>query len=147
MNILLRLAGLNDAKLLFLWFNKIENLKFKIKTDKKINFLSHKKWFIERIHDQYTFIWIIENDNKKALGQIRFQKANDTYYEIDIFILDEYRKMKIASRALSKAQAYSNINNLRAIVKKNNYTSYLFFINNGFKVSAENNISWTLSKK
>ena len=147
MNILLRLADLNDAKLLFTWFNKIENLKFKIKTDKKINYLNHKKWFIERIHDQYTFIWIIENNNKKALGQIRFQKANDTYYEIDIFILDKYRKMKIASRALSEAQAYSNINNLRAIVKKNNYTSYLFFINNGFAVSSDNNISWTLSKK
>lgn len=146
MDIFLRLANLNDKNLLFEWVNSNDSIKFKIKTNKKINFIDHEEWFAERLKDKNTFIWIIENQKKESLGQIRFQKSNDNYYDVDIFVVNKVRKIGLASKALTKAEKKSNIKPLRAVVKKNNSLSYSFFIRNSYSLFSENAEFWTLVK-
>jgi len=56
LDIFLRPAKLKDKNLLFEWVNSNDSIKFKIKTNKKINFIDHEEWFVERLKDKNTFI-------------------------------------------------------------------------------------------
>ena len=136
MDVSIRNAEKKDSLLLFNWFNEVDSLKFKIKTQKSINIENHNKWFDERLIDIKTYIWIIEDKNNNSIGQIRFQKLDEEFYDIDIYIVRENRKMGIASKALSLAENKAGVKPLRAIV--NNNTSRVFFLKNGFKINLEN---------
>ena len=131
---------------LFKWFNDEDSFKFKIKTTNKISIAEHEEWFGKSLKDQNTFIWIIENENKESLGQIRFKKSGSKYYDIDIFVIHRVRKTGVASKALKKAENIYDTKPLRAIVKKNNYSSYLFFIRNSYSIFSEDAECWTLIK-
>ena len=146
MDVVLRPAKLKDKCLLFKWFNSKDSLDIKIKTDNKIIFTNHVRWFEERLKDNNTFIWIIENNKNKSIGQIRFQYSEEKYFDIDIYIVDRYRKLGVASKALKRAENIFNTKPLRAIVKKNNYSSYLFFDRNGYSLDYEDEESWVLVK-
>ena len=146
MGVVLRPAKLKDKCLLYKWFNSKDSLDIKIKTNKKISFATHVIWLEERLKDKNTSIWIIEENKNTPIGQIRFQCAKDKYFDIDIYIIDRFRKLGIASIALKKAEDISNVRPLRAIVKKNNYSSYLFFNRNGYSVNFEDKESWVLVK-
>ena len=146
MNIFLRCADLNDNLLLFKWFNNADSFKFKIKTKNKVSFIKHTQWFAERFKDKTTFMWIIEDEKKEPLGQIRFQYSNDNFYDIDIYIIERVRQLGIATKALKKAETISNLKPLRAIVKNNNNTSYIFFDRNGYKIKSEDTKCWIFVK-
>jgi RimJ/RimL family protein N-acetyltransferase len=138
MDVSIRNAEKKDSLLLFNWFNEVDSLKFKIKTQKRINIKNHNKWFDERLIDIKTYIWIIEDKNNNSIGQIRFQKLDEEFYDIDIYIVRDNRKMGIASKALSLAENKAGVKPLRAIVNNNNNTSRVFFLKNGFKINFEN---------
>jgi len=146
LNISLRCVDLNDNLLLFKWFNNADSLKFKIKTKNKVSFIKHKQWFTKIFKDKTTFMWIIEDDKKEPLGQIRFQYSNDNFYDIDVYIIERVRQLGIATKALKKAETISNLKPLRAIVKKNNTPSYLFFDRNGYKIKSEDKKCWIFVK-
>ena len=138
MDIFIRNAEKKDSLLLFKWFNEVDSLKFKIKTQKRISIENHNKWFDERLIDIKTHIWIIQDKSNNPIGQIRFQKLDEKFYDIDIYIARENRKKGIASKALSLAENKAGVKPLRAIVNNNNNTSRVFFLKNGFKINLEN---------
>ena len=138
MDIFIRNAEKKDSLLLFKWFNEVDSLKFKIKTQKRISIENHNKWFDERLIDIKTHIWIIQDKSNNPIGQIRFQKLDEKFYDIDIYIARENRKKGIASKALSLAENKAGVKPLRAIVNNNNTTSRVFFLKNGFKINLEN---------
>ena len=146
MDVVLRLAKLKDKCLLYRWVNSKDSLGIKIKTDKKISFSNHEIWFEERLKDNNTFIWIIEENKNKPIGQIRFQYSKEKYFDVDIYIINKFRKLGIASIELKNAENISNVKPLRATVKKNNYSSYLFFNRNGYRLIFEDQESWVLVK-
>ena len=146
MDVGLRLAELKDKCLLYRWVNSKDSLGIKIKTDKKISFSNHEIWFEERLKDNNTFIWIIEENKNKPIGQIRFQYSKEKYFDIDIYIINKFRKLGIASIELKNAENISNVKPLRATVKKNNYSSYLFFNRNGYRLIFEDQEYWVLVK-
>jgi len=137
-DIFIRKAEKKDSLLLFNWFNEIDSLKFKIKTQKRISIENHNKWFDERLLDIKTYIWIVQDKNNNPIGQIRFQKLDEKFYDIDIYIARENRKKGIASKALSLAENKAGVKPLRAIVNNYNNTSRVFFLKNGFKINLEN---------
>jgi len=137
-DIFIRNAEKKDSLLLFKWFNEVDSLKFKIKTQKRISIENHNKWFDERLIDIKTHIWIIQDKSNNPIGQIRFQKLDEKFYDIDIYIARENRKKGIASKALSLAENKAGVKPLRAIVNNNNTTSRVFFLKNGFKINLEN---------
>ena len=138
MDIFIRNAEKKDSLLLFKWFNEDDSLKFKIKTQKRISIENHNKWFDERLIDTKTYIWIIQDKNNNSIGQIRFQKLDEKFYDIDIYIARENRKKGVASKALSLAENRAGVKPLRAIVNNNNNTSRVFFLKNGFKINLKN---------
>ena len=133
-----------DSTQLFNWVNKTDSLSVKVENQKKINFSAHSKWFSERMNDPNTSIWIIENKNKIPIGQIRFQKKMDNYFDVDIYLTKHERKKGVASKALNLAINKVNFYSFRAIIKKSNRRSYNFFLKNGFSLSHEDNNMWVL---
>ena len=142
----IRKLNRRDIFLLYCWFNDKENLQFKIKTKYKILFRNHKVWLLNFIKNKTGFIWIIKYKNKDV-GNIRLNKLFYKTYEIDIFIMKEFRSLKIASKSLIKVE-----NNLKkgsvihSYVKKNNFRSYKFFIKNNFSLFNTNKEVWFLKK-
>ena len=143
----IRKIKLEDSTQLFNWVNKTDSLSVKIENKNKVSLAEHERWFNERLDDKNTHIWIIENKSGIPLGQIRFQKKNTKYYDIDIYIIQSERKKGLASKALNKAMQISKPIFLRALVKKNNIRSYDFFLKNGFSLKFQDQSKWVLIRE
>ena len=91
MNVKLREADSTDIDTLFDWVNQQDSLSIKIQNNNKIIYEDHKKWYSERLKDTNTNIWIIENINSEPIGQIRFQKKNNLYFDVDIYLIKKQR--------------------------------------------------------
>ena len=143
---IIRKVKLKDCIQLFNWVNAADSLSVKMENQKQITFSDHNKWFVERMNDPDTNIWIIENKKQVPIGQIRFQKKIDNYFDIDIYLEKDERKKGMASKALNLAIHKVNFNSFRAIVKKSNTKSYNFFLKNGFSLSHEDQNMWVLVK-
>ena len=144
---ILRKANIDDKMYLFNWVNKFDSLSVKIENEKEISLFDHENWFYERLKDKNTYIWIIENKKNTPIGQIRFQKKKSNYYDVDIYILSEERKKGLATEALIEAIKVSKFPPLRAIIRKNNFSSYHFFSKNGFTLTSEDQFKWILIKE
>ncbi len=142
----IRKATLADELVLLEWVNQYDSLSTKIETKNKILLSKHKKWFLERLNDLGTYIWIILNEKRKPLGQIRFQKKIEKYFDVDIYVESNERRKGIAKKALYLAQRETGLKPLRAFVKKNNINSYKFFLSNGFLLQLEDESMWVLIK-
>ena len=143
----IRYAKKEDSSLLLEWVNKSDSLEVKIESNNVISEVEHSKWFIERLNDNDTHIWIILNKDNVPIGQIRFQRKVNKYFDIDIYIVEEERRRGIAGKALNTAAGSLNPIFLRSIVKKNNLRSLNFFLNNGFKKISEDKFKWILIKE
>ena len=146
-DIFIRIAKFKDINILFEWVNSNDSLIYKLENKNNIPYEDHKKWFLERLDDPNSYIWIIENLYKTSIGQIRFQKKENLYFDIDIYIIKEKRKMGAALKALNLSMNKINNTLLRAIVRKNNLVSYNFFKKCGFKLISETSRKWVLTKK
>jgi len=146
MSIFLRVAEVNDSNIFFNWVNKQDSLNIKIENKDKIDFGKHNKWFLERLKDSNTYIWVIEDSRKDALGQIRFQKKDNFYFDVDIYIISTFRLKGIALKGLK--MAINKVKNLplRAIVKKNNVGSIKLFTRCGFLIQSDDRLKWILVK-
>jgi len=127
------------------WVNQKDSLNNKLNTKKRIVYSDHKKWFQERINDKNSHLLIIKYSTD-YIGQIRFQKVHKLYYDIDIFIINNYRNKNIASIALQNSFQKFKKRPIRAIVKKSNIISYNFFIKNNFELDYQNKDYWQLLK-
>ena len=146
MEIFLKTVDKQDINLLFLWLNKEDSLSGKIISNKPILLNKHQEWFAERLRDKETHMWIIQNDKKKPIGQIRFQKKIENFLDIDIYVSSEARRHGIASKALKLATLQVQNKSLRAIVKKHNRSSYKLFKSSGFSLLSEDIFKWILIK-
>jgi len=142
-----RKADIKDKDLLLKWFNKSDSLKYKIQTSCKISNREHEEWLKKRLDDKKTFIWIIEDERKTPIGQIRFEYSKACFYEVDIYVICAYRKLGVASLALKEVEDKCKLRPLRAIIKKNNNSSRLFFLKNNFLLNTDNSKYWSLIKK
>ena len=142
----IRKARLEDELLLLEWVNNLDSLSTKIENNEIIAPLQHKKWFMERLNDPNTYIWIIINEEKISVGQIRFQNKTEKYLDVDIYVLREEREKSIGHKALKLAAESVEFSPLRAIVKKTNVRSYNFFISNAFTLQSEDEFKWVLIK-
>jgi len=142
----IRKARLEDELLLLEWVNNLDSLSTKIKNNAIITPLQHKKWFMVRLNDPNTYIWIIINEEKISVGQIRFQNKTEKYLDVDIYVLREEREKSIGHKAFKLAAESVEFSPLRAIVKKTNVRSYNFFISNAFTLQSEDEFKWVLIK-
>ena len=130
----------------YLWVNKKDSIEHKLHTTSKIEYKEHSEWFMQRIQDVNTKMWVIK-EGKNFIGQIRLQKSTSIYYDIDIYIVKKYRGNNSASNALEAVLNIFLIRPIRAIVKKNNIISYNFFKKNSFFLNDEDINNWILTRK
>ena len=145
-DIKLRKISMIDKLLIYSWFNKNDNIQFKIKTKNKILLKDHNIWLRNFITKKLGCIWIIKYENKD-IGNIRLNKFNHKEYEIDIFIAKKYRGLQIASKSLlitEKKLKKGSV--IHSNVKKNNNRSFQFFIKNNYKLYKSNKVVWFLKK-
>ena len=142
---MIRLAKIEDCRILFNWVNKEDSLKWKYKTNKSINFIDHKKWFVDCLANEFCKIWIIENENHSKLGQIRIN-LEKKYSEVDIYVVEKFRNHGFASQAMNKAISIFSkefsTNTFKAIIHKENTLSINFFVKNCFKKINSDKDNW-----
>ena len=143
----IRQAAACDAELLFKWLNSPDSLAGKLLTSEPVKWVSHKRWFEDRLDSLNVHIWIIE-ENGTAIGQVRFE-FSDGAYLVDIFLISEARKKGHATKAMQKCIAclqgfVKSATMLRADVKSSNLSSIKLFEDLGFLQESESNDFMTL---
>ena len=142
---MIRLANIQDCKTLFNWVNEEDSLRWKYKTNNKINYSDHKRWFSDCLENDFCKIWIIENEKGLRVGQVRIN-FDKLYSEIDIYISEKFRNYGFASKGMKIAiKLFSkefSTNKFKAIIHRNNILSINFFIKNCFKKIHSDNVDW-----
>ena len=141
----IRLASISDANILYEWVNVHDNIRWKYKTTKRISWSTHIKWFHDCLKDKCCKIWIIENDSKENIGQIRIHKRDENA-KIDIFLLNDFRGKGHASNSLIAAMSEFSLEHrnikFEALAHKCNISSINLFKKNGFKISKSIQNKW-----
>ncbi len=126
---------MSDARLLFGWVNDPESLARKERTVAPIPWDHHQGWLAERLDDDDTLMFIVEN-NEAPAGQVRLQRRGDAF-EIDIYVVPGARRRGLAKTAIAAALvALEEIRpgaNARARVKSDNQASIRLFESLGFE--------------
>ena len=131
----LRKATQADSANLLTWANEKDSLRWKKKTEKRIEEQTHTRWLSSRISDPSCELWIITIDPQKDIGQIRIDKNGKQVF-IDIYLDQNHRGNGIAGWSLNKAidlyRAAHNCRSFHALVHRENCASLKLFMRNGF---------------
>ena len=147
-------AKLTDCDDMYSWRNDYST-RLMLHNSNKIEFNSHKKWYLNKLHDP-SFLLLIccSVKDEKKVGYVSFH--NKYNYSIVSIVLDStMRKKNFSFECLVRSiEFFKNINpnikKLKADIKNNNYASEKIFLKAGFiKEKEESNFksySLNLSK-
>jgi UDP-2,4-diacetamido-2,4,6-trideoxy-beta-L-altropyranose hydrolase len=132
----LRRAREDDCKLLFDWANDIE-VRSAAFSSAPITWESHVAWFSGKLHAGRSFIWIAEDAEGSAVGQIRFDIREDSEAEVDVSIARTRRGQGFAHALIRLGSNLflqeSDCKLVHAFVKETNDASARAFERAGFK--------------
>ena len=97
----------------------------------KIKWENHVEWFKNRITKTNEPFYIVEDDNKNFIGQVRIDKKFGENV-ISISITKKYRGLGLASEIIKEAVEKSKLQSATAYVYKNNVSSIKSFEKAGF---------------
>lgn len=144
---IIRTAETNDMKNVFELSNDDTVRQNSIHTE-KIKWEDHVKWYSQAIINPDIKFYIIEDNNKNFIGQIRFAKEQNSWIT-SISLCTAYRGQGIAAIALIKALKKLKQSPVIALIKPTNIASFKSFSTAGFKLYSEktiNNISYKVLK-
>lgn len=135
MNMRIRLADVGDIELLWLWRNDPIARQNSFDSN-PIPWATHQRWYFQKLSSSHTKMYALE-DNGKPVGQIRYERVNDTTAEIgDISVATEERGKGYGKTILTKTipivTADLKVKNLTALVKEENIASKRMFLSSGF---------------
>lgn len=130
----IRFANISDMKNVFDLSNDDTVRANSIHTE-KIEWGNHVKWFQSRINIKDSPFYIIEDENRHFIGQVRFDKTEEPI--ISISIVKEYRGKGLAADIIRMCSKFSKYNKIYAYVKKENNPSFRSFIKAGYEVIAQ----------
>lgn len=125
----LRLANPDDLVFTLKLHN--ENVKKKKFFSKnKVSLEEHRLWFKKKLKDKMLYICTL----KSKIGYIRYEILKKNCLTVSIALKDKYKRKGFGKIMLEKTLKKKKIkvNNIFAIVKKNNVSSKKFFLSNGF---------------
>ena len=103
----------------------------KVSLNKKpISWENHIKWFEKRLKSDMPF-YIIEDENKDFIGQVRFEKENSEII-ISISIISKYRSKRIGRKVIKKCIEKSGFKYVTAYIFDYNQASIKAFENADF---------------
>jgi len=96
-------------------------------SDKKDKEEEYCKWYRSSIKSPNFLLFIIEDEKGTFLGHIKYE-ISDTFVEVMIFIVEEFRNKGIAREALNKSFVYipNNKKILAKILEENLYSIRVF---------------------
>lgn len=138
----IRLVKAQDRQLLFSWRNS-QAIVAQGKSGRVVAWDEHCDWF-EKIlcHPNDFHLFIIEL-NETAVGQVRFDRINNSECEISIYLLPEYTGSGCGVEAIKKSCtrvfALMEVVQIRSIIKTDNKYSISAFQKAGFVQDGSNN--------
>ncbi len=144
-SIQVRLANENDMKLYYEWAND-KDVRAMAFHSEPISWENHQAWFNRRLNDRESCLCIAFVGNN-PIGQVRFDKTEDSSYEIGISIAKEQRGKGYGKKMLMACMEYAQINcgisTFSSEVKVENTASNAMFIAAGFeKKETKDNINY-----
>jgi len=105
---------------------------------KPILYKKHQKWFSDKIIDTNVDFFIVENENKQKIGQVRFEKKGKDSACININLNPDYLGMGLGSKIIKHAteyfmNKYSKIKGITAEIIDGNMASQKAFKKAGYK--------------
>lgn len=134
----LKIADIEDAKLLFDWSNE-KTVRQNSLSAELIEWEDHLKWLNNKLNSDSLMLILLYN--QIPIGVIRFDNKRDYFlinYSIDLKYRGKGFGKKIVELGLGKIKKGAQ---LRAIVKKENISSVKIFENLGFEKNSETNDS------
>jgi RimJ/RimL family protein N-acetyltransferase len=135
-----RKANVSDLLLYFEWTNDADVREQSFQNN-VISLDNHTTWFNNKLLDSNCVMLVFENELKIPIGQIRFQKENDSAFVIGISVAKEQRGKGYASILLTQSSNYFLEENpekiINAYIKENNIGSILSFKKAGFSLANE----------
>lgn len=124
-----------DCQLLFSWANDPQVREASFHSD-TISWQEHERWFLGKLRDPQTVIYIAENSANKQIGQVRFQLEADRA-TLSVSVAPEFRGagwgkelITLAVRAMVRSRLVQRID---AFVKPGNRASIGLFESCGFR--------------
>ncbi len=90
-----RRATAGDMMLYYEWANDEEVRRQSYQTN-SIPLEDHERWFLKKVNDNHCIMLVFENEQKVAVGQVRFQEQEDGHYMIAISIAKDFRSQGLA---------------------------------------------------
>ena len=131
----LRRAEEADCLLLWKWSNEPEVRAVSFSSE-PIPWTDHERWFVERLGDPNSLLYVALDSGDRAIGQVRFQ-LKDGHAIVSIVLASEFRGQGYGKIVLAKAQeevfASAGVTCIDAYVKPDNEASLRLFAEAGFK--------------
>ena len=131
----LRPAEEGDCKLLWQWRNEETTRKWSFNSA-PITYGEHRQWFLSKLHSNDTKLLVILNEDKRKIGQVRFDISPDGSAKVNISIANRERNKGYGSTALKLACQYVwekfNVRKVLAYIKERNQASINAFAKAGF---------------
>lgn len=131
----LRPANDQDCQLLWEWVNDPEVRKASFSSE-IIPWETHKTWFLNKLENPNSFIFIAIDEHENPVGQIRFDLREDNNAEIDISIAPTERGQGygfiVLKQGLETLFNQTKIETVTAWIKAKNLSSQQIFQKAGF---------------
>lgn len=140
MEIRIREASINDAKILFDWANESETRQNSFNFD-AIEWNDHILWFTKKLMDSTSSIFILLS-NENPVGVVRFE-VNETTI-IGVTVAPGYRGKGLGAEIIKIACNFfwnNNSGDILAYIKKGNVASQRVFEKSGFTFQKEDNFN------
>ena len=140
-SITLREATEQDLMLYFDWAND-EQVRSQSFNSTKIDLNTHTKWFLNRIKDVDSCLYVFEDEKNEAVGQVRIEKdATTKTAVIGVSIDNKHRGKGLAPKILRGGLRYFLDTHkaylIEAYIKTNNESSVKSFVKAGFMFEKE----------
>ncbi len=139
----IRLAERDDCLRVWEWRNEQATREASFDT-RNILYQQHESWFSRKLVDPQTLFFIVLNDDKRAVGYVRFELAGQKA-EISISIDRQERGKSYGTKAIAIASdhlfATTPVRRIFACVKTDNSASRAAFERAGFTLEGVRRIS------
>ena len=140
-DIALRSADQNDCYDIWSWRESSEVRKWSF-NKKKIDYCDHEKWFMTKLRDINTAIYIVENERRGKLGQIRFEKYENGIACVSVNLNPIYLGQGLGSRVIKEGMKFfvekeKRVNEIVAEVMSKNVASEKAFLKAGYVRSSK----------
>jgi RimJ/RimL family protein N-acetyltransferase len=136
----LKTLSLRDTKMIFDWRNDPTIVGLS-SSQKKVTWEEHEEWIKGSIHNAARQVYIIHTDSG-AIGQVRFDRLiKPTDVAISVYLLGEYTGQGMGVKAIQEGtqsifNLWSDIHEVYAFVRSDNYPSHKAFLKSGFTIQA-----------